>query len=214
MTNLVDVVVQQRTAALDRPLTYSVPAGLELGLGDVVRVPLGPRELYGFVVAGPRSGEPPPNVRAVIARAGDVPAFDAAGLALARWIAEHYCCSLAEALGPMIYGAALPRAVDRFVPSPAFETSVPASIPSRLTRLIAEDLREGFSLDALLRHPEARRAGDRRALLRALSVLVRSGALARSRTFAAPRMSEAREKYLEATGSDVRGPRVRAIARM
>ena len=107
MTNLVEVVVQQRTAALERPLTYRVPPGLELGVGDVVRVPLGPRELYGFVVAGPRLGEPPPNVRAVLARASEIPAFDAAGLALAQWIAEHYCCSLSEALGPMIYGAAL-----------------------------------------------------------------------------------------------------------
>lgn len=211
MTNLVDVVVQQRTAALERPLTYLVPVDLVLGIGDVVRVPLGPRELYGFVVGGPRLGEPPSKARAVLARAGDLPAFDAAGLALARWIAEHYCCSLSEALGPMIYGAALPRAVDRFVPSPAFEAAVPASVPRRLAKLIAEDLREGFGLDALLRHPEARRAGDRRALLGALSALVRSGALARSRTFAAPRMSEAREKYLEATGSDVPGPRVRAL---
>ncbi len=211
MIRLVDVVVQQRTAAVDRPLTYLLPAGLELSVGDVVRVPLGPREVYAFVVAGPRTGEAAANLRAVAARVEGLPAFDTAGLALAHWIAEHYCCTLAEALGPMIYGAALPRAVDRFAPSAAFETPRLASVPPRLTRLIAEDLREGFTLDALLRHPEARRAGDRRALLRALSALVRSGALMRSRTFAAARMSEAREKYLEVAGAQAGGPRVRAL---
>jgi primosomal protein N' len=39
------VFVQQRTARVERPLTYAVPDGMTLELGDVVRVPLGPREL-------------------------------------------------------------------------------------------------------------------------------------------------------------------------
>jgi primosomal protein N' (replication factor Y) len=214
LTRLVDVLVQHRTAAVDHPLTYLVPDAMELAVGDVVRVPLGPRELYGFVVDGPRQGDASPKLRPVAARVDAPPAFDRAALELAAWIAEHYCCSLAEALGPMIYGAALPRTVDRFVPSAAFETSVPASVPARLARLIAEDLREGFGLDALLRHPEARRAGDRRALLRALSTMVSAGALARTRSFAAPRMGDAREKFLAPGDGAVRGPRASALVEL
>ena len=31
--------------------TYLVPDDVSLGTGDVVRVPLGPKQLYGFVVS-------------------------------------------------------------------------------------------------------------------------------------------------------------------
>ena len=210
MIRLVDVLVQQRTAAVDRPLSYHVPDGMELAVGDVVRVPLGPREVYGFVIET-GSHAAAANLRPVGARVEGPRAFDAAGLRLAHWIAEHYCCTLGEALAPMIYGAALPRAIDRFALAPDFAAARLPCVPPRLTRLIWDDLREGFTLDALLRHPEARRAGDRRALLRALSALVRSGALLRSRTFAAARMSEVREKFLEPGEREVRGPRVRAL---
>ncbi|MBV8602170.1 MAG: hypothetical protein JO359_11455, partial [Candidatus Eremiobacteraeota bacterium] len=37
----VDVLVHLRTARFDRPLSYEVPPGLELRIGDVVRVPMG-----------------------------------------------------------------------------------------------------------------------------------------------------------------------------
>jgi primosomal protein N' (replication factor Y) (superfamily II helicase) len=43
---IVDVLVP---VALDRPYSYRVPAGLELTVGDLVRVPLGPRETTGAV---------------------------------------------------------------------------------------------------------------------------------------------------------------------
>jgi primosomal protein N' (replication factor Y) len=81
-------------------------------------------------------------------------------------------------------------------------------------RLIGEDLRDGFALDALLRHPEARRSGDRRTLLRALGTLTRSGALERRREFVGARIGAATEKILEATGAAVRGPRVEALVEL
>src|SRR5215471_15429806 len=45
---IVDVLVP---VALDQPYSYRVPAGLTVAPGDVVRVPLGPREATGAVWA-------------------------------------------------------------------------------------------------------------------------------------------------------------------
>ena len=207
---LVDVFVQQKTARVDRPLTYRVPAGLSLRVGDVVRVPLGPKELYGFAIAT-RTGIAPPGVRDVAARASDLRAFDEAGLALARFIAERYCCSLGEALGCVAFAPALPRVVDRFVVVRTPAVADHPAIAPRIVRLIAQDLAGGFGVEAFLRHPEARRAGDRRQLLAALAELSRAGILRRERRFVAPSVSEKRERYVHATGVAIAGARARAL---
>ncbi len=177
-------------------------------------MPLGRRDVYGYVVGRPAElptdGE---RLREIAARVDGDPAFTAEGLHLARWMADRYCCSLDEALGAVVFAGAIPRAVDRFVPRAA----APApgrlsSVEDRLVRLIWEDFPGGFALEALVRHPEARRAGDRRSLLRQIGALVRAGSLERTRSFGAARMKHAQERVLEATGVDVRGPRVRALA--
>ena len=211
---VVDVLPHLRTAKFDRALTYAVPNGLLLAVGEVVRAPLGSREVYGYVVGEPRlvpidgSG----RLRALAGKVDAPRAFDAAGLRLAEFIAERYCCSLGEALASIVFAGAIPRAVDRLVPSAERPnpTRFP-SIPPRLIALIWEDLAAGFGLETLLRHPDARRAGDRRTLLRAVSALVRAGVLLRERTFESPRMREAQERVLEVGERDVRGPRVRAL---
>jgi primosomal protein N' (replication factor Y) len=208
------VLVQQRTSRVEHPLTYLVPDGMMLQVGDVVRVPLAARELYGFVVRAPYEAGAAAALRLVAAKAADERAFDETGLALATWMAEHYCCTLAEALGPIVYAAAIPRVVDRFVPKGTFDGKRFPSLPPRLLRLLAEDLRDGFALDALLRHPEARRAGDRRTLLRALGALTRSGGLERRREFVGARIAGASEKILEATEAPIRGPRVEALVEL
>jgi len=201
-----------RTARVDRPLTYLVPTALELALGDVVRVPLGPREVYGYVVGAPHAVPGDSRLRPVAAKYPGERAFDASSLALARWIAERYCCSLGEALGAIVFAPALPRVVDRFrVAIAASATKPQASVPPRLLRLVEGELAEGFTLEALLRHPEARRAGDRRTLLTALNALTRSGAVLRERTFVQPRVGEATETLLEVTGVPIVGHRARAL---
>jgi len=52
----VDVLVP---VALDRPYTYRVPAGMNLAVGDVVAVPLGPNDYAGVVW---QEGEPQPGL--------------------------------------------------------------------------------------------------------------------------------------------------------
>jgi len=203
--------VQQRTARVERPLTYAV-GGAALEVGAIVRVPLGPRELYAYVITAPRTGIAPAGIRTVSARVPGPRAFDDDALALARWIAERYCCSLGEALGAVVFAAAMPRVVDRFAVDALADRGMDRpAVPQRLHRLLLHDLREGFTLEALLRHPEARRAGDRPTLLRALATLQRDGVLRRERSFVAPRIAEARETFLHVTGNPVAGPRVTAL---
>ena len=179
-----------------------------------MRVPLGAQQLYGYVVAPPH--EPPAAIdglRALLERVDAPRAFTPLGLELARWMADRYVCTLGEALGALVFGGSLPRVVDRFT----IEAERPAperypSVPPRLLRLIWEDLRDGFGREALLRHPEARRSGDRAALLRHLAALVRSGDLARRRTFEGARIARARIAVLRRGAGAVRGPKAAALA--
>ena len=46
MNRIVDVLVP---VSLDQPYSYRVPRGLQVGPGDFVCVPLGPRECTGVV---------------------------------------------------------------------------------------------------------------------------------------------------------------------
>jgi len=185
---------------------------LELRIGDVVRVPMGSREHVAFVVTEPRTIDADRPLRAVNAHV-DVPrAFDEVGLQLAKFVAAHYLCTLGEALSTVVLSGAVPRTVDTFVRvtlQPDRERH--PSIPGRLFSLIWEDFAEGFSLDLLLRHPEARRAGDRSALMRYLNALVRSGDLTRERRFIDARTHEYRVKVLLPGDGAIKGPKAKAL---
>ena len=187
---------------------------MDLLIGDVVRVPFGPREAYAYVVDGIREhADPPSNLRPIASRATTPRAFDETGLALARWMADYYVCSLGEALSAVVLGGAIPRAVDRFVPAterPQLERY--ANVPERLLRLIWNDLREGFSLEGFLRHPDARRAGDRRALLAHLQTLTRSGDLVRRRVFGGARTKATTIRVLLPGTGTIGGKKAMALA--
>jgi primosomal protein N' (replication factor Y) len=200
-----------RSSRFDLPLTYDA-RDLVLRVGDVVRIPLRAREQIGFVVSPPKTCETDRPLRHVLAAAGVPRAFDETGLALAQFVAEQYVCTLGEALGAVVLSAAIPRAVDTL----SIATAEPSrtrypSVPGRLVRLIWDDLREGFTLERLLRHPDARRAGDRTALLRAVNALVRSGDLRRERRVVDPRTHEYRVKVLFPANAAIRGPKAAAL---
>ncbi|MBV8354501.1 MAG: primosomal protein N' [Candidatus Eremiobacteraeota bacterium] len=209
----IDVLVHLRTSRFDRPLTYEVPAGIDVRIGDVVRVPLHSRSAYGYVVSPLQ--EISPNGRALrpIASRADVPrAFDETGLALARFIADRWVCTLGEALGAIVLAGAIPRFEEKLVvvaeqPSPERYRGV----PPRLLRLIWQDLSEGFTTGALLQHPEARRAAERAELLRHLSALVRGGHLRRIRTAGGPRVGERAFLVLVPGEGAVAGKRAEAL---
>lgn len=178
---LVDALAAIRSSRFDLPLTYET-AGLDLRVGDVVQVPLGRREVVAYVVRGSYDGAGREGLRSVTAQLDAPRAFDETGLALARFVADAYVCTLGEAIGAIVRAEALPRAVDTLVR--VAQAARPArypSVPVRLLTLLWTDFEERFTLAQLLRHPEARRAADRAALLRHVGTLVRSGDLRRER---------------------------------
>jgi primosomal protein N' (replication factor Y) (superfamily II helicase) len=83
---------------------YQVPAELAdgVGVGTLVHVPFGPRELQGVVFepdAQPIQARPLKPIRAVL---DPVPVVTPAGIALARWVSAYYSCPVAEVLAAML----------------------------------------------------------------------------------------------------------------
>jgi primosomal protein N' (replication factor Y) (superfamily II helicase) len=208
---VIDALATIRSSRFDLPLTYAAET-FDLQVGDVVRVPLGNREVLAYVVTASYDAPPDPKRKAVLERL-DVPrAFDDEGLHLARFVSEYYLCTLGEALSAVVLAGALPRTIDSFVrtvaqPNPQRYPSVPA----RLVRLIWEELSDGFALETLLRHPDARRAGDRGALLRHVQALVRSGELRRERRFVQPKTTAYRVRVLYPGDASIRGSKAQAL---
>ena len=84
-----------------RTFSYSVPRDLSLSEGHSVLVPFGQQILQGIVfsVDDVASVE---NTRDVLDLTDEQPFLDETRLSLARWISEHYMCTLFEAAALMI----------------------------------------------------------------------------------------------------------------
>jgi primosomal protein N' (replication factor Y) (superfamily II helicase) len=85
-TAIVDVLVP---VALNQTYSYRVPRGMELGPGDVVCVPLGPREVVAVVWA--ENANPDPRLHNRLKDVGeklDVPPLKAELRALVDWVAS------------------------------------------------------------------------------------------------------------------------------
>src|SRR5271154_4427935 len=108
LTGVVDVLVP---VALDHPYSYRVPRGLELKAGDVVCVPLGPREVVGVVWA--ENTRPDPRLHNRLKDVGeklDVPPLNEELRSLVDWVANYtlsargmvlrMCLRMGEHLGP------------------------------------------------------------------------------------------------------------------
>src|SRR5262249_49430818 len=82
---VVEALAAIRSSRFDLPLTYDA-GDLELDVGDVVRVPLGNRDVLAFVVSPVREVERIETPLKPVAQRLDVPrAFDETGLHLARF---------------------------------------------------------------------------------------------------------------------------------
>jgi len=91
--------------ALDVPLpqtfTYRAPDGVELRPGDVVRVPFGPRKLFGVVVSTAETASVK-GVRTVLEVPGAPYRVPQRLLRLASTMASYYACTIGESLRVMI----------------------------------------------------------------------------------------------------------------
>ncbi|MDQ2663549.1 MAG: primosomal protein N' [Candidatus Eremiobacteraeota bacterium] len=181
-------------------------------VGDIVRVPLGSRDVLAFVISDPTVVKTDTPLKAAVGRVDAPRAFTAIGLALARFVADRYVCTLGEALSSVVLAQALPRMVDAFVRSlsPPKPERFP-SVPKRFLALVWETLEDGFGLETLLRHPEARRTGDRSTLMRHVNALVRAGALRRERSFLHPRTHEYRIKALFPGDAAIAGAKAKSL---
>ncbi len=95
-----DVVVQVDVAGLPQPLTYAVPPGVTLAVGDAVLVPFGAQTAAGYVV-GLKSDCPDDmaaKIKPITARIENAPTFDAELRDLAEWVTEQTLCDWRDAL--------------------------------------------------------------------------------------------------------------------
>jgi len=170
-------------------------------------VPIGNAEAYAFILSDPHDATDDRSLRPIIEKAATPPAFNAIGLALANFIADYYLCTLGEALSAVVLSSAVPRSVDFLERKEVLAEDGHANVPMRLKRLIWTEFPQRFTLGALLRHPEARRCGDRRMLLGYVRALVQAKALTRKRSFLDPRMHDYIVKWLYPGNAPIRGRR-------
>ena len=155
-------------------LTYGVPEALsELSPGDRVVVPLGKRNrrVSGYVVELLDACDlDTGSVKAILSRDARGLAMTDDLMALARWMANYYCCPLG-----MVFAAMMPAAVKRgtgsfthtlvFVPPEETEAEeeTPPNRPklTKLQRAVLEAARAGAGETGLDMHDLADRAGAR-----------------------------------------------------
>lgn len=104
----VNVAINLPVKNLFRQFTYSVPEALQfIDSGWRVVVPFSGQKVEGFVVECvplPADLELRGKLKPVEAALGDTPWFDKEMLATAKWMADYYMCSLAEAMRLFVPG--------------------------------------------------------------------------------------------------------------
>ena len=132
--------------------SYSIPEGMELTPGQLVRVPFGPRTLQGIVFSlSPTSQVSDDETRPVLDVTTPIPALDSPHLSLARWISEHYVCSLFESAAPMLPPGGRRKPRTYLSISPEVEDTKSVSATDSQRRVIEEVERRGsIELDRLV----------------------------------------------------------------
>ena len=132
--------------------SYSIPVGMELVPGQLVQVPFGPRTLQGIVFSlSPDSQVPDDETRPVLEVTSPGPALDSLHLSLARWVSDHYVCSLFEASSPMLPPGGRRRPRTYLSISPEVEDTHSVSTTSPQRRVLDEVENRGpIELDRLV----------------------------------------------------------------
>ena len=211
---VVDVLLHVKSTRFEPRFTYAVPDGVSVSVGDVVQVPLGKRKHYGYVVGAERNQAADERTKLLVPCEGVPAAFSATMLALAEWLAAYYCCSLMEALSTMVPMSTLPRTIERLIPGDRTLVGERSTVPERFLDLLWNDFATGVVAEELLRHPEARRTGDRGVLRGLLRTLIESGALVRERVEVAPTITERKVRVLQPGPQEARGKKAVALCAM
>ena len=148
---LANVLVDLGRQSLDRLFTYRVPRALgeQTIAGARVLVPFARRRAQGWVIELPKRS-PVRQLKELAEILAPAPAFWPQALELARWIADYYCCSLVEALRPMLppIGQGLSRAL-RLTDAATDDLDLPE--PSATVFRLLREAGGQLSLEALQR---------------------------------------------------------------
>lgn len=138
---IVDVLVP---VAVDRPYSYKVPDGMDLRPGDLVVVPLGPREVTGVVwpAAQEQSDVPSARLKSVLSVHDVAPLRDDL-LDFIGWLSGYTLAPLGMVLRMVLRA---PAALEPPKPLPGFRLGT--VVPERLTparKRVLDQLSDGFS---------------------------------------------------------------------
>ena len=174
--------------ALDGAYSYRIPAGMGLGLGDFVAVPLGPRQMIGVVWALKDQAMTNKALRDVIGRF-DVPPLSDTHRKFIDWLSAYYLEPAGNVLRMVL------RAPGAFAgPREQVAYRITDSAPKRMTpqrARVLEVAREGFAMRAV---DLAEAAGVGTSVIKAL---VKDGAL---QAVALPALRRFAEPVLNAGG--------------
>ena len=176
-----------------RTFSYSIPAGLDIAVGQPVWVPFGERTLQGIVME--LTDTPAvPDTREIIGAIEGEPLIPPHHLALARWISDYYLSPLFDAISLV-----LPPGFER---QPVTVITVPDPIAdiSSLTeeqRQVFRGVPDGEGID----FRELEKSLGRKKARSIVSQLVRRGLLARGYRIGPVRIKPKRELYISLTGS-------------
>ena len=173
-----EVAVDSPTAP-GRTFSYSIPAGLRVVPGHLVRVPFSRRTLGGLVMSLAKLPQVA-ETRPILGTTGDGPVLTAVQLQLARWVSDYYVSPLFESAAPMLPpGQRLRQRTRLSIGAAAADEEKPRLSP--LQARIADYVRRNGSVDIerLVRSMGERARGS-------ASRLVDKGLLERSETWSAP----------------------------
>ncbi len=114
--------------AVEGPYTYRVPPGVALAPGDIVRVPLGPREMLGAVWDDPPDGSVGHNRLRPVAHRYDAPPIEESLRRFVDWVARYTMTPRGMILRMVL------RAPDALLPERAIAAlRFSGNVPARLT---------------------------------------------------------------------------------
>ncbi len=136
--------------SLDREFDYRVPDELAdtVRIGSRVSVPFGRREAEGFVVGFAEASDFP-GLKSIARVVGKKPLVEENILALARWMADYYCCPVEQAVRTVL-PSAVRRKGAKFKEQLFVEATEMAQHASALADLRKKAAAQARALDTLL----------------------------------------------------------------
>ena len=170
-----------------RTFSYSVPSSLEVDVGQLVRIPFGPRTLQGVVFSLPEFPQVA-ETRDIVGTTLDGLVLSDTQLRLAQWTSDYYMCPLFDAAALMLPPGGRKTLKTYLTLSPPQPSSTPPSLTPHQERVLAYvRAKKRVSEERLL---EAMGRGTTSALGR----LVESGLVAREQAWSGARVER---KYRE-----------------